>query len=158
MAINIFQRQSFYYPILYIVTLEDTKLTVPLNMELENLRPLTYHNYRFESRRGYGCLSLHNVVCCQVVVSATSRSLIQKSPTRCGMSQCVSSRNLLEEALVCKGCPAMTKNRLRKGPDCSTDYNTIISYYRILLPYSGPLPSHLHLSSIHSPLQNKHAP
>jgi hypothetical protein len=37
----------------------------------------------FESRRGYGCLSLVNVVCCQVEVFATDRFLVQRSPTEC---------------------------------------------------------------------------
>jgi len=35
----------------------------------------------FESHQGHGCLSLMNVVCCQVEVSATGRSLFQRSPT-----------------------------------------------------------------------------
>ena len=38
---------------------------------------------RFEFRRRHGCLSLVNVVCCQVEVSATDRSLVQRSPTDC---------------------------------------------------------------------------
>jgi hypothetical protein len=37
----------------------------------------------FESHRGHGCLSLVNVVCCQVEVSATDRSLVQRSGTEC---------------------------------------------------------------------------
>jgi hypothetical protein len=36
---------------------------------------------------GHGCLSLVSVVCCQVEVSATSWSLVQRSPTDCGVSQ-----------------------------------------------------------------------
>jgi hypothetical protein len=43
----------------------------------------------FESRRGHGCLSVVSVMCCQVEVSATSRSLVQRSPTDCGVSLCV---------------------------------------------------------------------
>ena len=35
---------------------------------------------------GHGCLSLVNAVCCQVEVSATSWSLVQRSPTDCGAS------------------------------------------------------------------------
>jgi hypothetical protein len=35
----------------------------------------------FESRRGHGCPSLVNVVCFQVEISATGRSLVQRSPT-----------------------------------------------------------------------------
>jgi hypothetical protein len=42
-----------------------------------------------KSHRGHGCLSLVSVVCCcQVEASATSRSLVQWSPTDCGVSQC----------------------------------------------------------------------
>jgi hypothetical protein len=37
---------------------------------------------------GYGCLSLVSVVCCQVEVSATGRSLVQRIPTECGVSEC----------------------------------------------------------------------
>ena len=38
---------------------------------------------------GHWCLSLVSVVCCQVEVSATSLSLVQRSPTDCGASLCV---------------------------------------------------------------------
>jgi hypothetical protein len=34
------------------------------------------------------CLSLVSVVCCQVQGSATGRSLVQRSPTECGVSEC----------------------------------------------------------------------
>ena len=44
---------------------------------------------RFESHRGHGYLSVVSVVCCQVKVSATSWSLVQRSPTDCGASLCV---------------------------------------------------------------------
>ena len=37
--------------------------------------------------RGHGCLSLVNVVCCQVEVFATGRSLGQRCPTGCGASK-----------------------------------------------------------------------
>jgi hypothetical protein len=33
-------------------------------------------------------MSLVSVVCCQVEVSATGRSLVQRSPTECGVSEC----------------------------------------------------------------------
>ena len=33
-------------------------------------------------------MSVVSVVCCQVEVSATGRSLVQRSPTECGMSEC----------------------------------------------------------------------
>ena len=85
-AINIFQRQSFYFPPPYNIALSDTKLTFPLNMELESLRPFAYCNYGIESRRRYGSLLLHSDFCCQVAVSVTSRSLVERSPMRCGVS------------------------------------------------------------------------
>jgi len=52
------------------------------------LRPLACWDCMFESRRGHGCLSLVNVVCCQVDVSAMGRSLVQRSCTECGVSEC----------------------------------------------------------------------
>jgi hypothetical protein len=51
------------------------------------LQTLTCWNCGFESRQVYGCLSLVNVVCCQVEVSATGRSLVQRSPNECGVSE-----------------------------------------------------------------------
>jgi hypothetical protein len=43
--------------------------------------PLACWDCGFEFRRGHGCLCLVNVVCCQVEISATDRSLVQRSPT-----------------------------------------------------------------------------
>jgi hypothetical protein len=43
----------------------------------------------FEFHRGHGCLSVVSVVYCQVEVSATSLSLIQRTPKDCGASLCV---------------------------------------------------------------------
>ena len=43
----------------------------------------------FESHRGHGYLSVVSVMCCQVEVSATSWSLVQRSPTDRGASLCV---------------------------------------------------------------------
>ena len=40
----------------------------------------------FESHPGHVCLSVVSVVCCQVEVSATDWSLVQRSPTDCGAS------------------------------------------------------------------------
>jgi hypothetical protein len=33
-------------------------------------------------------MSVVSVVCCEVEVSATDRSLVQRSPTVCGVSEC----------------------------------------------------------------------
>jgi hypothetical protein len=45
-----------------------------------------------KSCRGHGYLSVVRVVCCQVEVSATGWSLVQRSPTDCGVSLCVISK------------------------------------------------------------------
>jgi hypothetical protein len=37
---------------------------------------------------GHGCLSVVSVVSCQVEISATGWSLVQRSPTECGVSEC----------------------------------------------------------------------
>jgi hypothetical protein len=37
---------------------------------------------------GHGYLSLVSVVRCHVEVSASGRSLVQRSPTECGVSEC----------------------------------------------------------------------
>jgi hypothetical protein len=42
-------------------------------------------DFGFESHRGHGCLSLVSVVCCQVEVSVTGWSLLQRSPIDCGV-------------------------------------------------------------------------
>jgi hypothetical protein len=51
----------------------------------------------------HGCLSL---VCCQVAVSATGWSLLQRSPTDCGVSECHREASMMEKlwpALCRKG-------------------------------------------------------
>ena len=52
-------------------------------------RVRTCWNRGFESHRGHGHLSVVSVVCCQVEVSATSWSLVQRSPIDCAASLCV---------------------------------------------------------------------
>jgi len=52
------------------------------------VRTLAYWDYGFESHQGYECLSLVSVVCCQVEVPTMDRSLLQRNPTECGVSEC----------------------------------------------------------------------
>jgi hypothetical protein len=47
-----------------------------------------------KSHLGHGCLSLVSVVCCQVEVSATGWSLVQRTPTECGVCNWVWSWSL----------------------------------------------------------------
>jgi hypothetical protein len=50
------------------------------------LRPIACCDREFEFHRGHGCFSVVCLVCCNVEFSATSRSLVQRSPTGCGAS------------------------------------------------------------------------
>jgi hypothetical protein len=59
-----------------------------LPISVRSLRSLAYWDCGFESHRGHGCLSLVSVVR-QVEVSATGWSLVQRSPTECGVSKSV---------------------------------------------------------------------
>jgi hypothetical protein len=43
---------------------------------------------RFRTPPVYGCLSLVNVLCCQVEERLTDRSLVQRNPTECRASVC----------------------------------------------------------------------
>jgi hypothetical protein len=52
-------------------------------------RPLASWDCRFEFRRGHVRLSVVNVVCCQIEVSAVDWSLLQRRiPTECGVLVC----------------------------------------------------------------------
>ena len=53
------------------------------------LRPLVCWDRWFQIRKRHGCLSVVIVVCFQVEIYATIRSLVQRSPTGSGSSLCV---------------------------------------------------------------------
>ena len=52
------------------------------------LRQLACWDCGFESHRGNRCLCVVSVVGCQVEVSASGQSLVQRGPTECGLSEC----------------------------------------------------------------------
>jgi len=54
-----------------------------------SLRPVACWDCGFEYRQEHGCVSLVRVVCCNVEVPATSRLLVQRSPTEFGALLCV---------------------------------------------------------------------
>ena len=72
---------EFYKRTLYTLSIIFT--IVP---KIVGMRPLASWDRGFESHREHGCLSVVSVLCCQVEVSATSWSLVQRSPTDCGAS------------------------------------------------------------------------
>jgi hypothetical protein len=79
------------------------------------LQPFACWDSGFESRRGHGCLCLVSVVCCQVEVSATGWSLIQRSTTECGESNWTWSGSLDKgETLAHMGAVAPRKLCIRK--------------------------------------------
>jgi hypothetical protein len=76
----------------------------------EILRSLACWDRGFESHRRRGCLSVVSVVCCQVEVTATNWSLIQRSPTDCDVSLCV-IKNLVNEEAMARVGPQRLKNK-----------------------------------------------
>ena len=61
----------------------------------------------FESRRGHGSLSRVSVVCCQLEVSASDWSLVQRNPTDCGVSECVREASTIKSPWQTRVCCAM---------------------------------------------------
>jgi hypothetical protein len=61
---------------------------------------------------GHGCLSLVSVVCCQIEVSVTGWSLVQRSPTECGVSECVIVKpQTMRRPRPPRGCRAIGKKK-----------------------------------------------
>jgi hypothetical protein len=56
---------------------------------------------------GHGWVSLVSVVCCQVQVSASGRSPVQRSPTECGVSECNREASIMRWPWPTRGCCAM---------------------------------------------------
>jgi len=52
------------------------------------LWPLACWDWGFEFSQWHGCLSRVIIVCCQLGVSVLGISLVQRSPTECGVSEC----------------------------------------------------------------------
>jgi hypothetical protein len=61
----------------------------------EGLRPLACCDCGIGSRRGAGSFSLVSVACCRVEVCASGSSLVQRSPTKCGVSDCNSKVSIM---------------------------------------------------------------
>jgi hypothetical protein len=66
----------------------------------------------FESRLGHGCLSPVNVACFYVEISATDRSLAQRSPIECGVSECRLEASVVRRPWLIRGCCTMGKTLL----------------------------------------------
>jgi hypothetical protein len=80
-----------------------------------DLQPFACWDCGFESRWGHGCLSLASVLCCQVEVSASGWSLVQRSPTECTVSECDREASIMKRPWPTGGCCAVGKNGLKQG-------------------------------------------
>jgi len=58
---------------------------------------------------GHGRLCLVSIVCCQVEVSASGWSLVQRSPTECSVSKCESEALIMRGLCPTWGCCAIEK-------------------------------------------------
>jgi hypothetical protein len=52
-------------------------------------------------------MSVVSVVCCEVEVSTTGRSLVQRSPTECGESECDREASIMRRPWPTGGCCAI---------------------------------------------------
>ena len=99
------------------------------------LRRLDYWDCGFEFRRGHGCLSVVNVVCYQVEAYVSGWSLVQRSPTECGVSECDR-----ETSTVRRPCLTRDYCAIKKLPDgcflwaetCSCDWDVIKEFCLII--------------------------
>jgi hypothetical protein len=73
-----------------------------------SLRPLVCWDCRFESRLGHAVVSLVTVVYCQVELSASSWSLVQRSSSECRVSECDCEASMMR-LWPTGGCCAMGK-------------------------------------------------
>ena len=67
-------------------------------------------------------MSFVSVVCCQVEVSASSRSFLQRSPTECGVSECDGVASSTRRFWPPRGCWAMTKQKINTTALKTTQY------------------------------------
>ena len=100
-----------------------------------DLRPLSCCYCGFESRRKYACLSVVSVVCCQVEVSATDWSLVHRSPTECGVSECDCEVRIMRRSWPTKYC-CTTGEKKQYSSFCIQKSRYFLSTLSIsLIPY-----------------------
>ena len=102
--VQIFRCSTNPFPTLLFPTVYRQKRPIPAAPRLLGLRvriPL-----------GHGCLTVVSVVCCQVEISVTSRSLVQMSPTECGVSECDREASIMSRSWPTGGCCAMENEKV----------------------------------------------
>jgi len=101
-------------------------------------------NCGFESRFGYGCLSLVSVVCCQVEISASGWSLFQRSSTESGVSECDREAWIMRRPWYTRGCCVMERKTglvLNPGLRSETPANNCLNH--------GMVVSNIHYTVLH---------
>jgi len=63
-------------------------------------------------RGGNGYLSLVIIACCQIEAFASGRSLVQRSPTDCGLSEYDQESSIVRRPLPTRDCCSMVKKML----------------------------------------------
>jgi hypothetical protein len=69
------------------------------------------------------------VVCCQVEVSAWGRSLDQRSPTECGVSECDRAASIQRGPWPTEGCSAMGENKTRPQKDTPKERTSASTWF-----------------------------
>jgi hypothetical protein len=86
----------------------------------------------------HGCLSLVSVVCCQVEVSATGCSLVQRSPTEYGVSECDREASIMRRPWPTRGCCTIEKKYLATKFLYFTDMLSCTCWALRMVPRSIP--------------------
>jgi len=90
-----------------------------------------------------GCLPLVSVVCCQVEVSASGRSFVQKGTNECGMTECDREASTVRRRWTTRACRAMGQKKMVTKMRCGTSVGTVnrLTYLPtyLLIPWSRVL-------------------
>jgi hypothetical protein len=78
------------------------------------------------------CLSHVSVVCYEIVVSTSRRSLVQRRPADCGVSECDGEFSLMRRPWLTRGCCSM-ENKALLLPRHSCKAKSIIALVSSLL-------------------------
>jgi hypothetical protein len=85
---------------------------------------------------GHGCVSLVSVVYCQVEVSASDWSPVQRSPTECGVSECDREASIMRRPWPTRGCCTIKKKN-QSMQSCMLPYSA--TYFGMVVTPSGAL-------------------
>jgi hypothetical protein len=120
-------------------------MSQPILVAVRSKASVCGHSLRgFEFRQGHGCLFVVRAVCCQVEVSTSSWSLVQRRPTDCGVSECDCGieASKMRRSRPSRGCWAMKKKIIKHNfwvePWNFLTKETLITHHKVqeLFPLS----------------------